>query len=75
MSAYDPDTLNRLEAAYKQGAEILRKDDGFDAEAFACCIFHTQRHESVELIIEEALEKYRDARRLAPVTIETTADL
>ena len=36
---YDPDTLNRLEAAYKQGAEILRKDDGFDAEAFACCVF------------------------------------
>jgi hypothetical protein len=58
MSAYDPDTLNRLEAAYKQGAEILRKDDSFDAEAFACCVFRTRRQESVQLIIEEALEKY-----------------
>ena len=75
MSAYDPDTLNRLEAAYKQGAEILRKDDGFDAEAFAYCVFHAKRKEDAELILEEALEKYRAARGLPPMTIEPTADL
>jgi hypothetical protein len=56
---YDPDTLNRLEAAYKRGAELLKKDGSFDAEAFAHCIFRTSRTEDAALIVEEALERYR----------------
>jgi uncharacterized lipoprotein YehR (DUF1307 family) len=75
MSAYDPDTLDRLEVAYKRGAEILKKDDGFDAETFAYCVFHANRKEDAELILEEAIERYRGARGLTPMTIEATADL
>jgi hypothetical protein len=60
-SCYDPETLNRLRSAYQRGVDLLENSEGFDHEAFANCIFGAPHKEDAELLLIEALKRYRES--------------
>jgi hypothetical protein len=58
-SCYDPETLNRLRSVYRRGIELLGIDDAFDPEAFASCVLGAPHKEDADLLLNEALQRYR----------------